>query len=196
MIDVIVLAGGRSSRMGGHDKAQVRLEGSRLIDALSASIVGAPWAGSVIAVSPHELGVEGVQCVSEDPPFGGPVAGIAAGVGALDSTQWVAVLSVDAPDSAGLVPALHAACCSAGADVACVEATDGFLQPLCAVWRGEALQEALASLGEVRDVSARALLRQVPDNKLVRVPGDGSERDYDTPEELAALGEVEMGPLA
>ncbi|SQG63841.1 molybdopterin-guanine dinucleotide biosynthesis protein A [Corynebacterium renale] len=193
MIDVIVLAGGRSTRMGGHDKAQVQLNGTRLIDVLTADILRAEWAGTVIAVSSHDLSVPGVRCVSEDPPFGGPVAGIAAGVDVLDGpAEYVAVLSVDAPASAATVPGLHAALlASPDGDVAAVQSRDGFLQPLCAVWRRGALEEALASLGEVRDVSARALLRGA---NVVEVPGDGAEADYDSVAELSELGDVEMGP--
>lgn len=183
---VIVLAGGRSSRMGA-DKAQVRVNGVRLVDALLAGLpAGMPY----VVVSPFDLGFE---TVSEDPPFGGPVAGIAAGSRAL-ATPLIAVLAVDAPQSAQLVPQLVDAVLTptdAGSlpDVAVVEDDEGHLQPLCGVWRAASLSNALEAVNP-RDAAAKALLRAA--GSVVTVRGDGSERDYDTPEQLAELGEIEL----
>lgn len=177
-IGAIILAGGRSSRMGA-DKAQVRVDGVRLVDALTASL-DLPY----VVVSPFDLGI---PTVSEDPPFGGPVAGIAAGLAHL-GTELIAVLAVDAPRSAAVIPLLASSLGSA-ADVAVVEDPDGRIQPLCALWRRDALEAALASI-EVRDASVMQLLRAA--QQVVAVPGDGSERDYDTPDDLAELGTVTL----
>lgn len=179
-LGVIILAGGRSTRMGA-DKAAVRVNGTRLVDALLAAL---PEASPRVVVSPFDLGL---PTVSEEPPFGGPVAGIAAGCAALE-TELIAVLAVDAPGSAALLPALVAAV-AGGADAAAVEAADGHVEPLCAVWRREVLEAQMDRVG-ARDVAAKALLGGV--DKLALVPGTGAERDYDSPAELAALGEVEL----
>lgn len=183
---VIVLAGGRSSRMGA-DKAQVRVNGVRLVDALLSSL---PADMPHVVVSPFDLGFE---TVSEDPPFGGPVAGIAAGAKAL-ATPLVAVLAVDAPGSARLVPKLIDAVTApsdAGTmpDVAVIVDDDGCVQPLCGVWQAASLSTALEAV-DPRDASAKALLRAA--KNVVTVRGDGSERDYDTPEQLAELGDIEL----
>lgn len=183
---VIVLAGGRSSRMGA-DKAQVRVNGVRLVDALLASLpAGMPH----VVVSPFDLGF---RTVSEDPPFGGPVAGIAAGAQAL-TTPLIAVLAVDAPASARLVPKLIDAVTTptdAGTlpDVAVVEDDEGFVQPLCGVWQAASLSSALQAV-DSRDAAAKALLRAA--KNVVTVRGDGAERDYDTPEQLAELGDIQL----
>ena len=183
---VIVLAGGRSSRMGA-DKAQVRVNGVRLVDALLASL---PAEMPRVVVSPFDLGFE---TVSEAPPFGGPVAGIAAGAKAL-ATPLIAVLAVDAPESVRLVPQLIEAVTTPGGsgalpDVAVVMDDEGHLQPLCGVWRAASLSTALEAVNP-RDAAAKALLRAA--GSVVTVRGDGSERDYDTPQQLAELGEIEL----
>lgn len=185
MYPVIVLAGGRGQRMGGVDKAQVTLDGVRLVDHLLAALAG----HEVVVVSPHaDLGVA-VPVVSEDPPFGGPVAGIAAGFEALEAPEFVAVLSVDAPDSPALLPLLvDALSRHPAADAAVVRAADGHVQPLCAVWRATGLARALERLDTVRDQAAKKLLRVA--DLVIEVDGDGTERDYDTPGELAERGEV------
>lgn len=185
MLRVIVLAGGRGARMGGVDKAQVTLDGVRLIDHLVDALAGTP----LVVVSP-QLSLD-VPVVSEDPPFGGPVAGIAAGFAALPSPDLVGVLSVDAPDSPGLLPVLvDALCADPQADAAVVRAPDGQVQPLCAVWRAEGLGRALARLDTVRDQSAKKLLRAA--DRVIEVPGDGAERDYDTLAELSRRGHAEL----
>ncbi|GAA0200278.1 molybdenum cofactor guanylyltransferase [Corynebacterium riegelii] len=188
-LSVIILAGGRSTRMGT-DKAQVRVEGIRLIDATLSALSALPTDTTPIVVSPFELGLpSGVPTVCEDPPFGGPVAGIAAGV-ALADADLVAVVAVDAPHSPEALPALVEALQNAP-DTAAAVAVDeeGFMQPLCAVWRKQALLAAIEKVG-TRDVPAKALYKVA--GSVVKHQTQGAERDYDTPEELAQLGRVEL----
>lgn len=74
----LVLTGGRSRRMG-RDKAGLVHRGDTLLEhALRAS------SGAVVRVivGPHRA--EGTITVQEAPPFGGPVAGIAAGISCLE----------------------------------------------------------------------------------------------------------------
>lgn len=185
MLQVIVLAGGRGARMGGVDKAQVTLDGVRLIDHLLGGLADVP----AVVVSPRLL--LDVPVVSEEPPFGGPVAGVAAGFAALDSPDLVGVLSVDAPDSPALLPPLvDALIADPGASVAVIRAADGQVQPLCAVWRAEGLRTALARLGTVRDRAAKKLLGAA--DRVLEIDGDGAERDYDTLAELARRGRAAL----
>ncbi|WP_311355750.1 molybdenum cofactor guanylyltransferase [Corynebacterium riegelii] len=187
---VIILAGGRSTRMGT-DKAQVRVEGIRLIDAMLSSLSSlSSLPTTPIVVSPFDLGLPPeIPTVCEDPPFGGPVAGIAAGV-ALAHADLVAVVAVDAPHSPEALPALVEALQNAP-DAAAAVAVDeeGFMQPLCAVWRKQALLKALEHTG-TRDVPAKALYKVA--GSVVKHETQSAERDYDTPEELAQLGRVEL----
>lgn len=195
---VIILAGGRGSRMGGVDKAQVTLDGVRLVDRLLARLHPRDDAPVVVVSPTLTLSGTGVTVVSEDPPYGGPVAGIATGVAAGvaavaadGGVDLVGVLSVDAPDSAELLPVLADALADRPeADVAVIRAADGYLQPLCAMWRAGSLRRALASLDTVRDQAAKKLLAAA--GTVIEVSGDGAERDYDTLAELAERGRAEL----
>ena len=92
-VDLIVLAGGRGSRLDGALKPAVEVAGrtllSRVLDARPlvqhAVVVGPPKA------QPAAIDADGnavsVIWALEDPPFGGPVAGLAAGLAALDAER-------------------------------------------------------------------------------------------------------------
>lgn len=187
---VIILAGGVGSRLGGVSKAEVRVNGTRLIDALLATL---PTHVSVSIVTPYpiELGTyaQTIRCVCEDPPFGGPAAGISAGLN--PDAETTAVLAVDAPASGTLLEALtNALATNPGADAAAIMSTQGHLEPLCIVWRTASLVAAFDQLGDPRDKPAKALLRIA--GSVVPVPGTGAEVDYDTVAELSELGAVEL----
>ncbi|AWB82115.1 molybdenum cofactor guanylyltransferase [Corynebacterium yudongzhengii] len=190
-VDVIILAGGRGSRIGGRDKAAVKVDGSRLIDVLLDDLATQPGLMQVAVVTARGLEVrKGVQVVAEDPPFSGPVAAIDAGVRALRAgtpSARTAILAVDAPDSAQLIDVLAAAL-TGTAEAAVVVAGDGRRQPLCAVWDTAALHRVLESLESVENQPARVLYKEVA---VAEVKGDGLERDYDTLAELADYGELE-----
>lgn len=181
----IVLAGGRSTRMG-RDKAQVVAHGERLIDRLLRQL---PPQVVPVVVSPAELGVS-CPVVCEDPPHSGPVAGVAAGVAWIAHTHptisLVAVLAVDAPDSPLLIPQLADALRGAGPQVDAVTVlADGYIQPLGVLWRLAALQAALARVDDFTKTPLKRLLRGA--NIITITPAGGIERDYDTPEELQNL---------
>jgi molybdopterin-guanine dinucleotide biosynthesis protein A len=91
--DAVVLAGGRSSRLGGSPKALLQLDGSTLLRRTLEAVRGSR---RIAVVGPDELlaEVDGFRrtvtdrlprllLTREDPPFSGPAAGIAAGVQAL-----------------------------------------------------------------------------------------------------------------
>ncbi|GAA4799716.1 molybdenum cofactor guanylyltransferase [Corynebacterium canis] len=183
-IDVIILAGGHNSRMGGRDKAQLERDGLRFIDCIVAELRSHYEVSEIVVVTPREFTLpEGVVRTCEDPAFGGPVAGIAAGAAALRNTPGtrVLILAVDAPDAARLLPALSAAL--ADSDVAVVRSTAGFLEPLCALWNKDSLLKALNTLPNTRDIAAKRLIAAAP--QVVQVAGTGAEQDYDTPESLS-----------
>lgn len=78
--DAIVLAGGAGRRLAGAVKPEVRVGGVALVDRALGAVAGA---GRVVLVAPPELARAGVLRTLEDPPLGGPVAGIRAGLTAL-----------------------------------------------------------------------------------------------------------------
>ena len=109
-LDVVILAGGAGERLGGVSKADLLLGGRRLLDHilddLAAGRAGVPL-GRVVVVAPDSVAVPaGVSRTLEDPPGGGPAAGICAGLELLGDGALVAVLTCDAPRSARALPAL------------------------------------------------------------------------------------------
>ena len=90
-VDLIVLAGGRGSRLGGALKPAVEVAGrtllSRVLDArplAERAVVVGPAEARPAAIDGHGNAVSVVWAL-EDPPFGGPVAGLAAGLAALEA---------------------------------------------------------------------------------------------------------------
>ncbi|MEY8577930.1 molybdenum cofactor guanylyltransferase [Corynebacteriaceae bacterium 6-324] len=176
----IIVAGGQGTRMGGVDKASVEVHGVRLVDRLIAQL---PIDTDYVVVSPRELGL---PATCEQPPFGGPVAGIHAGYEYLiqdhPDIEYLAILPVDAPDSPHILPPLvEAMKADASAGVALIRSQDGSLQNLCALWRTDALAQAFQELGSPRNQSVRRLLAHA--GRIIEVPGKGQERDYDTRKE-------------
>lgn len=95
-ISVIILAGGRGERLGGRDKATLRVQGQplaqRAIDAL------APLSDDVIVVrrADQTLVVSGARVVADLAPHQGVLAGIAAGLEAA-RREWALVVACDMP---------------------------------------------------------------------------------------------------
>lgn len=81
-VDAIILAGGTGERLGGVSKADLDVSGrllDRVLEGLSPLVDG-----TVVVVAPESVSVPaGVVRTMEDPPGGGPLAGIGAGLEAL-----------------------------------------------------------------------------------------------------------------
>ena len=169
--DAIVLAGGRARRLGGANKPEVEVGGIALLDHALAAVVGA---SHVVVVGPASLTRPGIVTVREDPPDGGPAAGIAAGLGALpaDGPELVVVLACDVPGAGRVIPALLAAVDDA--DGARMIGADGRPQHLVAVYRRTALRSALAARPAVHGAAVHALVGGL---RLVDVPDEGGATD-------------------
>ena len=92
----VVLAGGTAARMGGVDKASVELHGRTLLELALDALLDAD---EVVVVAPDSVPTSRpVTFVCEDPPRGGPVAGLLTGVDALlRRPRLIGVLAVDMP---------------------------------------------------------------------------------------------------
>lgn len=88
----MILTGGTGRRLGGADKARLVVDGVRLVDRALAAVAGA---SEVVVVGPPLEGVE-ARFVRESPEYGGPAAGVAAGLRAAGA-DLVAVVAVDLP---------------------------------------------------------------------------------------------------
>lgn len=193
--DAIVLSGGRGSRLGGTDKGALVVGGERLID---IALTAARSAGAArIIVSGADDGIDGTRpdaVVREDPPFGGPVAGIAAAL-PLVSAPWVIVFACDLPFAGLLAQRLGAVLSPASeADAFVVRDRNGRAQWLAAAYRTDALRHSVTRLAEGRGV-AGASMRQLV-GALVTVyidePGDAT-LDVDTPADLIRARSTSIG---
>lgn len=180
----IVLAGGRGRRMGGVDKPLLPVgERSMLDRVLDACRHNAPRVvvGAMPGTPPD------VRVTSEEPPGGGPVAALAAGLARLDDdTTTVAVLAADLPFlDPEAVAALHTALTSGGHDGVVFVDESGRRQLLCGVWRVASLRAALSRLPDSAGASMRGLLvdLSVAEERWSR-PGPPPWFDCDTQEDL------------
>ncbi|MBT9254799.1 NTP transferase domain-containing protein [Phycicoccus sp. MAQZ13P-2] len=176
-VPVVVLAGG-SSRRFGSDKLAAPLGGSSVLE---RAVAGVPTGWPVVLVGPERpLRRPGARWVREDPPGGGPLAAVLAGIAACGG-EVVAVLAGDMPAGGAALPSLVDALRpddAVGAAVA--EDDDGRVTPLLAAYRRSAV-EGLA-LGSGHGGRAMALLDA--GHVAVRV-GRAGARDVDTPRALA-----------
>ena len=189
--DAIVLAGGEGTRLGGVDKSAVVVGGRSMLAHVLDAVTGA---GRSVVVGPPTLHNHGVDRVQEDPPLGGPAAGVAAGLAHLgqEGGTAVVVLACDLPLAAAVVPDLLAA--HAGDDAAdgsVLVDQDGRRQPLLASYRRSSLQAAVARLEASGGVDGASMRKLVDRMTLVEVPDpSGAARDGDTWEAVAQLDEI------
>ena len=178
-VTAVVLAGG-SSRRFGSDKLGAALRGSTVLD---EALGGLPHHWPVVVVGAERTTRRPVTWTREDPPGGGPLAGVAAGID-LVATHLVVVLAGDMPDggpvTARLVEALRHAPTEVGAVVAVDD--EDHANPLLAAYRARMVRAVLPD--PAHDRPAKTLLT-VPHTGL-RVGGTGAS-DVDTPADLAAL---------
>ncbi|MDT0195411.1 molybdenum cofactor guanylyltransferase [Arthrobacter sp. AB6] len=189
--DAVILAGGRSSRLGGVPKQDLVFHHDTLLQRALAAAAGASRTVVVGPGAGHSL--PGVLFCREQPQFAGPGAAISAGLDALArdgrGAEFTLVLACDMPLVRDAVPVLVAAMVSADADGAMARAEDGRLQPLAGLYRTAALKTSAAQLssrGALINGSVRSLLASL-EVQPVTVPA-GSTADVDTWDDAAALG--------
>lgn len=178
----------------GADKAALMLAEQTLLErAISAC---AP-ARDIIVVAPAEIFAAGAgggtraRQVVEDPPFSGPVAGIAAGVAVLPTPELpVLVLPCDLPQVAAVVGLLTEGEIPDECAGRCLVDDVGWPQPLAALYHRRPLQIALHALGELDGIPARVLVRDLP---LEHVPAGDLPADVDDPAAAERFG-IEVPP--
>ena len=182
--DAIILAGGQARRMGGQDKPGLTVGGRPLVELVAAAVAGARLL--VVVGPPRNL--PGAIVVREDPPGGGPVPALRAGLAEV-SAPLVALLAGDLP----LIRPEHVtALCRAVTETGAAAATgiaavtgavllddSGREQWLAGVWRTEALRAALTAY---TGHSLHGLLAPLAPLRLT-LPGT-PWFDCDTPDEL------------
>jgi molybdopterin-guanine dinucleotide biosynthesis protein A len=151
--DAVVLAGGGSTRFGGVDKAMLVLDGMTLLDRVLTATAGA---ADTTVVGPVRTTYREVGWTVEDPPKGGPVAGLAAGL-QRGTAPIVVVVSCDLPwltaaDVGTLVDGLGEY------DGYGLRDSSGREQQLATAYRRTALADAIRRVGDPRDKSVRRTL--------------------------------------
>lgn len=179
--DLIVLAGGGGSRLGGIDKAALEVGGRPLLDRVLDAARGAR---AVVVVGPVTV-PDGIRQTVEDPPGGGPVAGVVAGLAVLAGSvapadavalagpvapqgsaapaapaPWTLVIAVDQPEAAPAVSDLlrGAAVADEATDMLCPEDGTGHQQWLLAAYRTASLRQALAAFGSGHGTAVRRVV--------------------------------------
>ncbi|GAA3447307.1 molybdenum cofactor guanylyltransferase [Planomonospora venezuelensis] len=109
--DALILAGGRASRLGGRDKPGMAVGGVPMIERVAEAV---REAGRLIVVGPPRTGPDRALFVREDPPGGGPVPALRAGLAEV-TAPWTVLLAADLPLlTAGHVAALLGAAGAGG----------------------------------------------------------------------------------
>ncbi len=182
-VSAIVLAGGTARRFGS-DKLAAPLGDSTVLDRLLDGLPG-PNEWPVVCVGPARATSRPVHWVRENPPLGGPVAAIAAGLASGRIPEGiVVVLAGDQPYAAAAALRLSALLDQSPDADAVVSVDDrGRTNPLLAAYRIEALRGALPA--DPGGAAARSLLDRL--SVLPLRVGDEESRDVDTPEDLRDL---------
>src|SRR5690606_6505183 len=177
----VILAGGAARRMSGQDKPMLPIAGKPLLEHVLDAVTAA---SDVVVVGPRRDGIRDVRWTCEQPPGGGPVAALTAGLAAFADAESadVAVLAADLP---GLRPStigrLRAAMRGAGGAVLVDET--GHRQWLTGVWGGRALARVLPA-----EPAGRSIRRTLGPLRVIEVPAHPGEAvDVDTPEDVARL---------
>lgn len=179
-VTAIVLCGGEGRRFGG-DKTAADLGGMSVLDALLTNL---PEEWAVVCVGPERPSRrDPVVWLREDPPGGGPVAGVAAALGAV-RTEVTVLLGGDMPYAAPAGARLAGHLLDAPPETDAVVGIDqhGHVQPLLAAYRTAALSAVLPL-----DPLGVPLKRLLDGLRLVVDPvPEQASLDVDTPEDLEA----------
>jgi molybdopterin-guanine dinucleotide biosynthesis protein A len=195
IIDAVVLAGGRSSRLDGTPKAGLVATGHTLLErtleaaALAREIVVVGDSTVVSRAAPAQT----VSVVRETPPFSGPAAAIAAGLAYLaaashEQSDFTLVLACDMPDVAAAVGVLVDDLERSGHGAVSVS-IDGRVQYLAGIYPTATLASAAEAhrvAGDLANLSVRALLAGVTPSQVAVPPG--ATDDIDTWEDAARFG--------
>jgi len=149
-LDAVVLAGGQAARLGGVDKPALRVGAVSLLGTVLTAAAAA-GAARIVVVGPDRPSLTprpaGLRVVREDPPGGGPVPALVAGLAEV-SAPWLLLLAADLPFlRPEPLAALLAAARRAEAPGAVLADDGGRPQWLLSCWRTGALRQAAALPG-------------------------------------------------
>jgi molybdenum cofactor guanylyltransferase len=194
-VSACILAGGRARRLGGRSKPLVAIDGAPVLER-QLDVLAPRVAEVLIAVAPGAAALPvpdrwrtNVRFVEDEQVDAGPLAGVAAALGAM-RTRWLLVVAGDLP---GLSPAVvELLICAVTDDAdAIVPRVGGLPEPLLAVYGDRTLAAARSRLaahrrkasGLVTDEGLR--IRWIEEAELRSVDPDlRCLADLDTPEDV------------
>jgi molybdopterin-guanine dinucleotide biosynthesis protein A len=181
--DAVVLAGGAARRLGGADKPGVRVGGRALLDRVLTACADAR--ATVVVADPRPT-ARPVAWAREEPPGGGPLAALDAGL-RHTGADHVVVLSADLPFLApATVGRLLAALRAGDADGVLLTDADGRDQPLVAAYRSAVLRRDLAAVSARHGGLTGLPLRRLTGGlRLTRVADPVASFDCDTWDDIA-----------
>ncbi|MEO8093375.1 MAG: NTP transferase domain-containing protein [Pseudolysinimonas sp.] len=196
IVDAIVLSGGRSSRLGSVAKSELSFAGHTLLHRTLSTVAGSRQI-VVVGPPPQEPLPDGVLRTREDPAFGGPAAGIAAGMEMLAAFtekrgDAVLVIACDMPHVDAVIPLLVDGLARyPDADGVVPIDADGYRQLLAAGYRSSALTAAITAQHRAGSLHGLPVSRLMHDLELatIDVP-DGATADVDTWEDALRWGVV------
>jgi molybdopterin-guanine dinucleotide biosynthesis protein A len=176
--DALVLAGGRSRRMGGGDKTRLPIDGTSLLDRV---LLALDDDAGVVVVGDERPTARTVTWTREQPLHAGPAAAVAAGLD-LVGAEVTLLLAGDLPLlTPAYVRRLEAATTAAAGAVP-VDA-EGMPQWLCSAWPTALLRSVdWAAISSMRDGLGRLPFARLADD--VESDATAPWLDCDTPEDL------------
>ncbi|MGH2789573.1 MAG: molybdenum cofactor guanylyltransferase [Actinomycetota bacterium] len=180
--DGVVLAGGTARRLGGEDKASLRIGGRSLLD---RAVDALDDAGRVIVVGPRRSTLRSVSWARESPVGAGPLAATAAGVEHVIA-ESIVVLAVDYPFvDANVVAALLSA--MEEHDGAALTDDEGNFHYVAGAYQTASVRRTLERRGRDQDASMRGVFASLD---VVAVHDDRAALDIDYPEDLEAARRI------
>ena len=177
-----ILAGGRATRLGGRDKAWLQRDGVPQVVRIARRFDAE--CGAVLVSANRDLSryaEHGLRAVADEVADIGPLGGIDM-LCAHCETPWLLTMPVDIVDANDCLLRTLA---NAGDDGAVADDGDG-LQPLVALYRVEALREAVAAAIAAGDFSVQAMQQRMA---LARVRFAGLRfGNLNTPDDLRLAG--------
>jgi molybdenum cofactor guanylyltransferase len=151
----LILAGGRARRLGGRNKALLRVDGVAMIDRVAA-VLQRHTQRLLVSVAEPVTWTD-LPVVIDERAEQGPLAGIAAGLAV--APQWLLAVAVDMPFLRGeLLELLVARAAARPAAGAVAFRVAGWPEPLCALWSALALPVVARRLAQHQRKVAAALL--------------------------------------
>lgn len=182
----IILSGGKNQRFGS-EKSEAILESKTILEEIIDKI---PPEVEVVVVGPEPISISRSICITrEAPPFGGPVAGIAAGLKLIQS-EYVAIIATDMPFVISIIESI-ATQITDEFDCFIPIDTNGYRQPLAAIYKTLSLHKAMQKLEQIDGTSMKRLIS----NLKIREIQTTSDLliDIDTKEDLIRARELYRG---